>query len=408
VLDLQSARALVLRQCETLNASSLATETVPLTQSYRRILAEAIVLDQDQPPFDRAMRDGYALRTEDLVELPVDLKCVGETRAGYWPAHVVTHAETMQIMTGAPVPAGADSVVMIENTEPIGDGRVRILKRVGSGENISRRGSEKSRGETVARPGTLISGFELAGLAAVGKSSVKVYQRTIVSVLPTGDELTEVDQQPLPGRIRNTNSYSLLAQILDSGAQPELLALARDSEPDLCSRIEEGLKNRVLVISGGVSVGKYDLVEKVLLDHGAQIHFESVSIRPGKPAVFATLGETFVFGLPGNPVSTFVTFEVFVRPLLNCLQGLQPGPLPIVHGVLLETVVDKSGRTSFLPAVLTSRHERLEVLPVGWKGSADIFSLSGVNSFLIVPEVSTRLEKGSKVEALLFSKLQFS
>ncbi len=408
MLDVQSARALVLRQCETLDASSLPAETVPLTQSYRRVLAEAIVLDQDQPPFDRAMRDGFALRTEDLVELPVDLKCVGEARAGDWPTRVVTHAETMQIMTGAPVPAGADSVVMIENTEPIGDERVRILKRVRRGENISPRGSEKSRGETLARPGTLISSFELAGLAAVGKSTVKVHRRPIVSVVPTGDELTEVDQQPLPGRIRNTNSYSLLAQILNSGAEPELLAVARDSEPDLRSRIEQGLKNRVLVISGGVSAGKYDLVEKVLLDHGAQIHFESVSIRPGKPAVFATLGETFIFGLPGNPVSTFVTFEVFVRPLLNCLQGLQPGPLPIVHGVLLEAVADKSGRTSFLPAILTSCHERLEVLPVEWKGSADIFSLSGVNSFLIVPQASTRLERGSKVEALLFSELQFS
>ena len=199
----------------------------------------------------------------------------------------------------------------------------------------------------------------------------------------------------------------MLAQILDSGAQPELLALARDSESDLRSRIEQGLKHRVLVISGGVSAGKYDFVEKVLLDLGARIHFESVSIRPGKPTVFATLGETFVFGLPGNPVSAFVTFEIFVRPVLNCLQGVQPGPLPIVHGVLLETVVDKSGRTSFLPAVLTSCHERLEIFPVEWKGSADIFSLSGVNSFLIVPQASTRLEKGSKVEALLYSELRF-
>ena len=391
-----------------LNPSSLPAETLPLTQSYRRVLAEPVVLDQDQPPFDRAMRDGYAIKADDLVELPVDLKRVGEVRAGDWPARVVAHTEAMQIMTGAPVPVGADSIVMIENTEPIGDGRIRIHKRVRRGENFSSRGSEKSRGETLALPGTLISSFELAGLAAVGKSSVKVYRRPIVSVLPTGDELTEVDRQPLPGQIRNTNSYSLMAQILDSGAQPELLALARDSELDLRSRIEQGLKNRVLIISGGVSAGKYDLVEKVLLDCGAQIHFESVSIRPGKPVVFATLGERFVFGLPGNPVSTFVTFELFVRPLLDCLQGFLPGPLPIVHSVLLESVVDKSGRTSFLPAVLTSCHERMEVLPVEWKGSADIFSLNRVNSFLIVPEASTRLEKGSKVEVLLFSDLQFS
>ena len=408
MFDVQSARALVLRQCEKLDASSLPIETVLLTQSYRRVLAEAILLDEDQPPFDRAMRDGYAIRSEDLSEVPVDLKCVDEVRAGDWPTRGVSQAETIQIMTGAPVPSGANSVVMIENTERIGDEGVRILKRVRHGENISPRGSEKPRGATLARAGSLISSFEMAGLAAVGKSSVRVYRRPSVSVVPTGNELTEVDQQPLPGQIRNTNSYSLLAQILDSGAQPELLALARDSERNLRSCIEEGLKNRVLLISGGVSAGKYDLVEKVLLELGAQIHFESVSIRPGKPVVFAIAGDRFIFGLPGNPVSTFVTFEVFVRPLLKALQGLQPGPLPIVHGVLLEDITDKSGRTSFLPAVVTSSQQRMEIRPVEWKGSADIFSLNGVNGFLIVPQASTRLESGSYADALLFSELRFN
>ena len=407
VLDVESARASVLTHAEKISISTLRTEIVPLTHSFQRVLAETIALDRDQPPFDRAMRDGYAVRTQDLVEFPVELRCVGEVKAGAWPIPPIAQGETMQIMTGAPVPAGVDAVVMIEHTERISEDAVKILRLVQAGENISPRGSERSQGETLARSGTLISGFELAVLAALGRSSLKVYRRPVVSVVATGDELIEVDQQPLPGQIRNTNSYSLLAQILNSGALPEVLGVSRDTEPSLRSLIEQGLKHDVLILSGGVSAGKYDLVEKVLLQLGARIHFESVKIRPGKPAVFATMGEKFIYGLPGNPVSTFVTFEVFVKPLLKYLQGLQPGTLPIVYGTLLKDVADRSGRTSFLPAIVTSCHERLEILPVEWKGSADIFNLTGVNGFVVVPQDTTYLESGRQVEALLFSELQF-
>jgi molybdopterin molybdotransferase len=408
VLDVQSARAVVLRHCRKFDARSLPTEVVPLAESFRRVLAEPVVLDCDQPPFNRAMRDGYALRTEDLKSLPVELKCVAEIKAGDWPAFQIGEGEAAQIMTGSPVPDRADGVIMLEYTKRVSDERVRILKPVQPGENITLRGTERRRGESLAISGSLISVFEMGVLAAAGKLNVRVYSRPTVSILTTGDELTGVDQQPRPGQIRNSNSQLLLGQVLSSGAQPHNLESARDSVESLRTQIDQGLKHDVLVISGGVSVGKYDLVKRVLGDLGAQIHFSSVNMRPGKPTVFASLGQKSIYGLPGNPVSTFVTFELFVKPLLHCLQGLEPGPLPLVRGILHKDVSDKSGRTSFLPTTVTSRNGRLEMSPVDWKGSADVFSLTKANGFLIVPETTTHLESGCQVEALLFSELHFS
>jgi molybdopterin molybdotransferase len=408
VLDVQSARAVVLRYCRKFEACSLPTEVVPLAESFRRVLAEPVVLDCDQPPFNRAMRDGYALRTEDLKSLPVELKCVTEIRAGDWPAFQIGEGEAAPIMTGAPVPDRANGIIMLEYTERVSDKRVRILKPVQPGENITLRGTERRRGESLAISGSLISVFEMGVLAAAGKSNVKVYSRPTVSILTTGDELTGVDQQPRPGQIRDTNSQLLLAQVLSSGAQPHNLESARDSVESLRTQIDQGLKHDVLVISGGVSVGKYDLVKRVLGDLGAQIHFSAVNMRPGKPTVFASLGQKSIYGLPGNPVSTFVTFELFVKPLLHCLQGLEPGPLPLVRGILNEDVSDKSGRTSFLPITVTSRDGLLEMSPVDWKGSADVFSLMKANGFVIVPETTTHLESGCQVEALLFSELHIS
>jgi molybdopterin molybdotransferase len=354
------------------------------------------------------MRDGYALRTGDLKSIPVALKCVAEIKAGDWPSFQIGEGEAAQIMTGAPVPDRADGVVMLEHAERVSDERVRILKSVQAGENIILQGAERRAGETVAVPGNLISVFDMAVLAAAGKSRVKVYSRPVVSILTTGDELTGVDQQPRPGQIRNTNSHLLLGQVLRSGAQPQILESARDSVESLRTQIDQGLRHDVLLISGGVSVGKYDLVERVLEELGAQVHFASVNIRPGKPTVFASLGQKSIYGLPGNPVSTFVTFELFVRPLIQRLQGLEPGPLPLAWGTLDKDVTDRSGRTSFLPATVTSRNGRLEVSPVDWKGSADIFSLTKTNGFVIVPETTNHLESGCQVETFLFSELYFS
>ncbi len=408
MIDVQSARNLVLRACEELRSFQLHTEDVPLALAHRRVLAEPILLDQDQPPFDRSMRDGYALRTNAESALPLELKVVGEVRAGEWPSFVLNPGEAAQIMTGAPVPDGADGVVMVEYTQKGSTNCVRILRPVRRGENISFKGSEGKTGNLAIRPGRRISWSELAVLAAVGKSRIRVYQAPTVGILPTGDELVGVEEYPLPGQIRETNSYILFSQVLDCGAQPRILSPARDNLKSLRTQIELGFEMDVLLISGGVSAGKYDLVKQVLAETGARIHFESVSIRPGRPTVFLTLGQKLIFGLPGNPVSTFVTFELFVRPVLECLEGLPFGLLPTLQGILVKELHDKSERTSFLPARVTSRKEGLEVLPLAWKGSADIFNLIGANGFVIVPQSVTCLQSGRQVEVLMFSDLNYA
>lgn len=408
MLDVHTARDLVLKQCCQAAVQPVSISEIPLLDSFRRVLAEDIILDRDQPPFNRSMRDGFALRSEDLAILPATLSCVGEVKAGEEPSRVLEAGQAIQIMTGSPVPVGANAVVMIENTERISPTKVRVLREVRSGENIAVRGSERQMGCRLMKSGQVISFFELSVLAAVGRSSVKVFRQPAVSILPTGDELVNPDQIPGPAQIRNTNSSSLYALTLRAGARPRLLEIAKDSHQDLRRKIQDGLQSDVLVLSGGVSMGNYDLVESALLERGAEILFNSVSIRPGKPTVFARLGDRWIFGLPGNPVSAFVTFEVFVRPVLRHLQGLSTDGDTILQGRLLESISDKSGRTSFLPARVTHSHGVNDVLPLEWKGSADIFSLIGANAFAIVPREVAHLEQGSSVDVLMFSELQFA
>ena len=353
------------------------------------------------------MRDGYGVRAEDIKKLPVLLKWVGEIKAGD-PASVdLQGGEAVQIMTGAPVPEGVDAVVMVEHTERLDAEQVRVLKSVKAGDNIARRGSEHKAGELVFDHGGIISAFELAVLATVGKSRVKVFRRPTVGILATGDELVEVHEIPQPGQIRNSNSFSLYAQVLKCGGLPVMLGIARDNVSDLKRQIIAGLENEVLLVSGGVSMGKYDLVEHVLSELEVDIHFESVSMRPGKPTVFATLGNRFVFGHPGNPVSTFLAFELFVTPVLNRLQGLQAGALCLIRGTVQNEISEKSGRTAFLPARVSIESGKTKISPISWKGSADIFSAAEANGFLVVPLETTHLEAGDEAEALMFDELEF-
>ena len=354
------------------------------------------------------MRDGFALRAEDTQTVPVTLKCVGEVRAGQLWEEVLRPGEAVQIMTGAPVPQGANAVVMVEYTESPVQGDVRVLKEARIGENVAAKGSERLTGQTVLEPGKRISAFELAVLASVGKDQVTVYRAPSVSVLATGDEIVDVAEQPGPAQIRNSNSFSLYRQVKKIGGLPILLKTAGDEQEELKTRIRSGLEADVLLVSGGVSMGKYDLVESVFRQLGIQVHFESVSMRPGKPTVFGTWKDRWIFGLPGNPVSTFVAFELFVRPVLQALLGLQAETLPLVRGELQSEIVEKSGRTAFLPAKVTSRAGKLEVLPVKWKGSADIFAAVEANGLVIVPLEVARLQAGEAVEALVFDELDYA
>jgi molybdopterin molybdotransferase len=398
---------MVLQHCQRIVGKQVL-ESVALLESFQRVLAEPVSLDCDQPPFPRSMRDGYALRAEDVQSAPIALHCVGEVRAGEMTETALRSGEAMHIMTGAPVPEGANAVVMVENTDCQSDGRVQVLKPVRAGENIAPRGSDRRAGETVLRPGRRISTLEAAVLASAGKAAVLVYRRPVVAILATGDELVAVGAVPKAGQIRNSNSFSLYRQVLNNGGIPLILDTAGDNLTDLRRQIQRGLESDVLLVSGGVSMGKYDLVEPVFEELGVRVHFESVSMRPGKPTVFATWKDRWVFGLPGNPLSTFVAFELFVRPVLRVLQGLPAADLPVVRGLLQADVVERSGRSAFLPARVSSGAGTLEISPVNWKGSADVFGAVESNGLLIVPAQATHLTRGETVEALLFEDLAFA
>ena len=405
MLTVKAAREIVLDHCRSIRPGQVPTEVVPLLASQGRVLAEPIHLDLDQPPFDRSMRDGFAVKSGDLDPLPARLRCVGEIKAGEAPTLVLQPGEAIQIMTGAPAPEGADAVVMVEHTERLPKDEIAVLRSVPAGANIASRGSERRQGDLLMPPATRLGVLEVAGLAAVGQSRVRVFRRPEASILATGDELVDVDRQPGPGQIRNSNAYSLFAQVVSHGGTPRVLATARDTLEHLRRQIRLGLESDLLLVSGGVSAGKYDLVEEVFQEFGIQIQFEAVSMRPGKPTVFARRGKQFVFGLPGNPVSTFVAFELFVAPVLQSLQGLPGGDLKLVRGELRGKILEKSGRTALLPATVALKSGHIRIQPVSWKGSADIFSLVDANGLVVVPSECRELLPGQEVDALLFEAM---
>ena len=406
MLTVKAAREIVLDHCRTIRPGRLDTEVVSLPASQGRVLAEPVHLDTDQPPFDRSMRDGYAVKSRNLDRLPARLQCVGEIKAGEVPTRVLKSGEAIQIMTGAPAPEGADAVVMVEHTESLPKDEVAVLRSVPSGANIAPRGSERRRGELLMPTATRLGVLEVGGLAAVGKARVQVFRRPEVGILATGDELVDVDQEPGPGQIRNSNAYSLSAQVVSHGGEPRVLATAGDTMEQLRRQIRLGLESDILLVSGGVSAGKYDLVEEVFEEFGIQILFEAVSMRPGKPTVFARREQQFVFGLPGNPVSTFVAFELFVSPVLQALQGLPAGDLKVVRGRVQEKILEKSGRTALLPAAVTLDSGRIRIRPVSWKGSADIFSLAEANGLVVVPLECRELLPDQEADALLFEPMR--
>ena len=402
MLNVKAARNIILEQCSRLTPESLPCETVPILEAFQRVLAEVVRVDRDYPPFARSMRDGYALLAQDVQHVPVDLRCIGEIKAGDDTKLELRAGEAVLIMTGTPVPSSADSVVMLEHTERLFENAVRILKAPRPWENVASKGSERLAGETALSPHHLIGPFAMGVLATIGKSRVRVFRKPTVGILSTGDELVDLRAIPGPGKIRNSNSYSLSSQVLRCGAVPVLLRTAGDQVSNLQRQIRKGLESDVLLVNGGVSMGKYDLVEPVFAKLGIKVHFESVSMRPGKPTVFATRDEKWIFGLPGNPVSTFVAFELFVRPVLRALQGLKPATLPLAPAILETGVVEKSGRTAFLPAKLVRRQTGFGVSPVEWKGSADVFSSAEANCLIIVPLEITKLTAGQLVNVLAF------
>jgi molybdopterin molybdotransferase len=377
-------------------------EWISLQETQGRVLAGDICAASDLPPFHRSAMDGYAVRSADTARAPVTLTCTGTVQAGGSDPGSISPGETKAIMTGAPVPEGADAVLMVEHTEgPDPEGRVRMLQAVRAGESVAPAGCEARAGDRVLESGRCIGPAETAVLAAFGYASIPVYKLPSVALFSTGDELVEVEDIPRPGQIRNSNAHSLTAQLRQLGLKPDYLGIARDDKEDLLARMNEALRRDFVVLTGGVSMGKFDYVKEVFAELGLEIVFSKIAMKPGKPTVFAKKGEKRVFGLPGNPVSSFVAFENFVRPALGRLCGFEKPDLPRIRGNLTRAVKQAAGRTSFLPARITEPDDGYSVEPLGWKGSADIVGFSRANAMLIMPAECTFLDSGQTIEALL-------
>lgn len=396
-------------------------ELLGLLDATGRVLAEPIHADRDFPPFPRATRDGYAVRAVDLKTLPADLQVVGEIKAGGALADLsVQRAQAVAIMTGAPVPNGSDTVVMIEHTSRHAD-RVHVSRSLAAGENIVPAGAEAKRGDRLLAPGLRIGYAEIAAAASVGRSRVLVHAKPRVAVLSTGDEVVDIDVPPGPSQIRNSNSYSLAAQIQFAGGEPVLLPIAPDEPIRLHELLREGLDSDLLLITGGVSMGKYDLVEQALAQLKAEFFFTGAQIQPGRPIVFGAVrcgagtpstslsaGSAregseykYFFGLPGNPISTMVTFELFAKPVLQALSGLSVHKLIFTYARLKSEIHTKTGLKRFLPAVLSGEFERAEVELVRWQGSGDIASLTRANCYAVIQPDCERIEPGEWVPVLL-------
>ena len=402
VLSLEAARALVEQHAAELRAPT--TEAVDLISASGRVLAEDLHADRELPPFPRATRDGYAVRAVDLAKLPAKLTVVDEVRAGAGSHRPIGTSEAAEIMTGAPVPAGADAVVMVEHTARSGE-RVEVQRGVASGENIVPAGAEARQGAVLVARGARVGVAEIAVGAAIGKTKLRVYARPRIAVLATGDELVPLEIAPGDSQIRNSNSYSLAAQVAAAGGDPVQLPIAPDEPERLRELLSLGLKSDLLLVSGGVSAGKYDLVEQVLQEFAAEFLFAGAEIQPGRPAVFgrATAGEhtTYFLGLPGNPLSTMVTFELFARPLIEALSGTQPSKLVFMQARLARDVIVKTGLRQFLPAALSGDFDRAEVTPVAWQGSGDLAAAARANCYLVVPPERGGLKAGEMVSVML-------
>jgi len=424
VLSFEEARHMVEQHAAKVGPSEV--QEVDLLAASGRVLAEPILADRDFPPFPRATRDGYAVRAADVTQVPARLQLVGEIRAGDSPdpeTCSVGRGQAVSIMTGAPLPAGADAVVMIEYTAAAGKS-VEIQRRVKSGENFVPRGAEARQGQVLVDRGTRLDHAAIAMAASVGASTLPVFRNPRVAVLSTGDELVEIGATPGPAQIRNSNTYSLAAQIENSGGEAVRLPTAPDEPQRLRALIEEGLQCDLLLLTGGVSMGKYDLVEQVLAELKAEFYFTGAKIQPGKPVVFGSCGagiparvleanrqpmraempaphRKYFFGLPGNPVSTMVTFKLFAQPMIAALSGAKAEPLIFPKARLKSEIRTKTGLKRFLPAVLSGEFENAEVELAAWQGSGDIAALARANCFLVIPPDREQIAAGEWVSLLL-------
>ncbi len=399
-LSFEEARDCVIRQVRS-GALPPGIETVPLLKATGRVLAAPITADRDYPPLPRATRDGFAVASAGFTG---EAHLVGEVRAGERFEGRVGPREAVEIMTGAPVPEGADAVIMLEHVSRHAD-RIEVSVPVSAGDHVVAQGAECRHGMILLTPGRRLGYAQVALLATVGAAEVRVYHRPSVAIVATGDELVDLPGSPRDCQVRNSNSYSLAAQVERAGGAAEILPVARDNPSSTRAAIAAGLERNLLLLSGGVSAGKYDIVEPVLREFDADFHFDRVLIQPGQPLVFGSArrrpesGRTFFFGLPGNPASTMVTFELFGRAAVELLAGEAAPSLPLLEAKLARDFQHKRGLTRFLPANLSPDGKYIAAEP--WQGSGDVAALARSNAFLVASADKEFYTAGEMIRVLL-------
>lgn len=395
MIELEEALEIILSQVKL-----VSSEKIDILSSLSRTLAEDVHADFDIPGFDRAAMDGYAVLSKDTnsasKKKPVILEVIANVPAGYSTEKVVKNGRAVRIMTGAPMPKGADAVIMVEDTEKEEE-KVKIFRKVTCQENVSFAGEDVKRGELILSQGSLIRPAEVAMLASLGKENVLVKMKPRVAIISTGDELVEVGRTLQKGEIYDSNSYALFSQVLSSGGKPHRLGIARDKRENLLARIKEGLSYQLLLLSGGVSVGDYDLVTDALRKAGVKMLFWKVAVKPGKPTFFGVRKGTLVFGLPGYPVSSMVNFENLVRPAIFSMLGRDDWQRIRVKAILKETVSSRGRRKKIIRAKLVKQGDRYLAVPATSQQSSVLKSMVWADSFLILPKDVERIEKGEEV-----------
>ncbi|MDD5384074.1 MAG: molybdopterin molybdotransferase MoeA [Gallionella sp.] len=395
------------QQCVLESVAAFGAEPVKLEQSLGRVLAEEVRANRDQPPYDISAMDGYALRSTDLAGIPATLEIVEDIKAGDMPTKTLASGQCARIMTGAPMPQGADAVIRVEDTEAKPNNVVQINQAVKPGNDIRRLGENMRNGEVVLTPGTAITPGVIGVLATVKRAQVQVYRRPRVAILSTGNELEGLDEPVDPNKIPNSNSYALMGQVQALGIEPVLLGIARDDPDELARYLKRGLEYDVLLVSGGTSVGVHDYVRPTIEALGAQMLFWRVAMKPGHPVAFGKVGEKIIFGLPGNPVSSMVCFEEFVVPALRRMMGHARTHRRTIEARMTHNVKHQPGRTEFIRVLLAKEPGGYTATSTGAQGSGMLLSMARADGLAVVPGDCNGLTAGSTVAVQLLDGTVF-
>ncbi len=401
MISVEEAVRLILDQVHPLPG-----EEIPILEAGGRVLFEEVRAGRNVPPFANSAMDGFAVRWRDVAqassENPITLRILEEVAAGYVAKRPVREGTAIKIMTGAPIPRGADAIVRVEYTESTRE-QVRIHRVDGPGNHIRRAGEDIQKRQTILEKGKLLTSADIGLLASVGKSRVRVYRKPLVAVISTGDELLEVNDPPRPGKIVNSNSYTLSSAIRETGAIPVPLGIVRDKRRKLAAAFKKALRYHAVMTSGGVSVGDYDLVKEALRDVGVQMQFWKVAQRPGHPMAFGRIGQKPVFGLPGNPVSSAVSFFLYARPALLKMMGHTHLFLPVIQATLEHEIKKSRGLKEFIRCQLRYDGDRAFASSTGTQSSGVLRSLSLAQGLIVGREEQTVLETGSQVPVILLN-----